>query len=103
MICEVCGKHNVYTKLFKNGNTSDNRKQNLMFACPECAHTFMMNRLKQAAKVLGRMGFKYDSKGWRYNNKVIRSDMVDIGALEHQIKFLRNENKELKRLLGMKR
>lgn len=98
MICELCGKSvSNYTNIFIDGNTSNNLKKNLMYACPNCARNFSMGRLMNAAKILNRMGFKYNKKGWTYNNKLVRKDeLISYEFLKFKIKELKKEVKYLK-------
>jgi len=104
--CSLCGKKdltNNFLNLFINGDTSDNNPKNLKIVCVSCAKIYKTKKLYTAAKTLHKLGFKFNGKTWKYDNRIIRSEMVDIEALNHKIRFLENEVKDLKYLLKFKK
>ena len=105
--CSFCGKKQIddpkpFINVFLNGNTSDNRKNNMIMGCVNCVREYKFRRYENGAKTLFALGYKCNKKGkWTYNNKLTRTDLVDLHALEYKIDFLQKENKELKKLLKM--
>jgi len=104
--CSMCGKKDItnnFINIFIDGDTSNNHPKNLKTVCVNCAKVYKTKKLYTAAKTLHKLGFKFTGKTWKYDHKIIRAEMVDIEALNHRIKFLEDENKDLKRLLGFKK
>lgn len=103
--CEICGKQKDITiNIFLNGITSDNRKKNMITSCVNCSRVFKQKRMFEAVKVLHGMGLKFGKRyRWYYNDRVVRSDMFDLESMERQIKNLKQEVKDLKYLLGIKK
>jgi len=103
--CHLCGKKDKNNiNIFINGLTDDNRQSNMMCACLNCARSFKQKRMFEAVKVLHKMGLQFNKRmKWTYDKKMVRSDLIDIEQLENRIKFLEQENKDLKHLLKFKK
>ena len=66
-------------------------------ACGQCRSHYRLKVSAEAAKLLKKLGFKLDKKGkWKYNNKVVRSELTDITELKTKITYLEQENQDLK-------
>jgi len=104
--CELCGKKDItnnFLNIFVDGDTSNNHPKNLKTVCVSCAKIYKTKKLYTAAKTLHKLGFTFNGKTWKYDNRIIRAEMVDIEAINQKLKFLESENKNLKYLLGFKK
>ena len=105
--CSICGKKQIndnknFITIFKDGNTSNNKPGNMMVACVTCMKAYKFDRMDKAVKALFNMGLIYNGHNWVYNNHMIKKDMVDVSALKFQIKFLKQQIKDLKYQLGIR-
>ena len=103
--CSICGKKQIndnknFITIFKDGNTSNNKPYNMMTSCVNCMRSYKLNRMNEAVKVLNDMGLRFNGRKWTYNNHMIKKDMIDIEALEHQISYLKQKIKDYEYQLG---
>ena len=103
--CSQCGKKQSddpkpFINIFKDGNTNNTKSYNMMTACVNCARAYKLDRMNKAVKMLNTMGLRFNGKQWTYDGHKITAELVNLEALEHQIRFLKKENRELKELLN---
>lgn len=84
--------------LFLDFSTSNNDPSNMVRACLNCIKAFKLKRAITAIKALRELGFITDERGeWRYNNKLVRSELTNVrelkvinSQLEQQVHDLEN-------------
>jgi len=84
--------------LFLDFSTSNNDPSNMVRACMNCIKAFKLKRAITAIKALRELGFITDNKAeWRYNNKLVRSELTNVqelkvinSQLEQQVHDLEN-------------
>lgn len=96
--CQNTFEDNEISVLFLDFSTSNNDPSNMVRACLNCIKAFKLKRAITAIKALRELGFITDEKGeWRYNNKLVRSELTNVqelkvinSQLEQQVHDLEN-------------
>lgn len=84
--CSFCNntEENVeIDRLFMDFDTANNSSSNMIWACKNCIQSFKLKRAISAIIALRELGFITDKKAeWRYNNKLVRSELTNVQELK---------------------
>ena len=103
--CSFCGNTSddkIISSLFLDWDTSNNSRSNLIPACEDCIKAFKLKRSMNAVITLRALGFVSDRTGkWKYNDRVVRNELVNVAEMEAIIAQLKSEIFNLQGYINM--
>ena len=100
--CNATSEEKIISSLFLDFNTANNDRDNLVPACEACISAYKLKRAINAIIVLRALGFKTDKKAeWRYDDKKIRNELVNVAEQEAIIGQLKSEIHDLEGYINM--
>ena len=103
--CRFCGatsENKIISSLFLDWDTSNNSKDNLIPSCEDCITAYKLKRAINAIITLKALGFVSDKKAkWKYNDRVVRNELVNVAEQEAIIGQLKSEIHDLEGYINM--
>jgi len=100
--CQNASNTHKIINIFKNFDTSDNREQNMIAACENCARAFKLRYMSNAVLTLKVMGLRPDFKGvWRLDKELVRNELSNERELRVRIAYLEKEVHDLEHYIKL--
>ena len=101
-ICHTSSEDKQIYSLFLDFDTANNDPSNMIPCCHSCIDAFKLKRAINAIITLRALGFKTDKKAaWRYDDKKIRNELVNVAEQEAIIGQLKSEIHDLEGYINM--